>query len=160
MTGFQWGLVLGTVAGVVAALVAEPVLYIFRRRALIKHLRADFQNAARHFSMVSNEFHLLAADAEWKKLSRIQWTTFASRGFFTHSREQLHLLTPKEAAVVFRQLVFIDNYDVACESYLKHHITGEPICENFIEELEDRSTRISNSCLDLSKKIKLFKSNV
>ena len=148
MPEFIVGMILGAIAGVVAAVLAEPVMYFFRRRQLLRHLKHDLRNLDQHYSIVTSEFHKIADEAKWLQQARLRWTTFASRGLYTHNHNDLFMLKPKEADEVVRFLILTHNYDSACEVIVDQLKEGELLPAQ-IAELSRRSKSLASGAREL-----------
>lgn len=152
MNEFAIGMILGTLAGVCATVFSEPIIHFFRRRSLRHHLRADLRNLDQHFSIVHSEFRMISEEPLWKQRSRLRWSTFATRGLFTHNHNDLFMLRKKEADVIVRHLIMVHNYDSTCEEVLQS-LDEKGFKEGQIEELERRSSNLASRARELSKAI-------
>ncbi|ETX15504.1 hypothetical protein OCH239_16690 [Roseivivax halodurans JCM 10272] len=145
------GMVLGIVAGIFLAPVSDRITEVRKRRNLIRHIRYDLENAARHFGYVSGELHSIWTEPSWKRYARFQWMKFSSRGFLTSSRVDLYALDDAEADLFMELLVLFENFDELCgvgyALSLHDSTRAEPLddaeMQALVAEIERRSSEIT-----------------
>lgn len=142
MSEFVIGMILGTLAGVAATVLSEPLVHFFRRRSFLNHLRTDLRNIDRHFSIVHGEMDKLSEEPQWLQRSRLRWSTFAARGLFTHNHHDLFMLREKEADEIVRFLISVHNYDSTSDEVLATLHNGK-LEDGQVEELARRANNLA-----------------
>lgn len=111
-----FGMVLGIVGGVLMTPFIDRISEHRRRLNLLRHISYDLKNAKRHYSYVRDELKLLKSEDQWRRISRLSWMMFPSRGFFTFPKHDLFVLKSEESDPFNELIVLMSNFDLLCKN--------------------------------------------